>query len=570
MLTIGIGDSHDASVAAVRDSEILWSSNEERFSRKKLHAGFPALALEHCLADIGASLSDVDRICFGGFGPAYTEGDLDFDKAETSTLRRMMLVASRMPLLRLDGWLMRNTHRLVSRCFLRYAKARRESVHKLRKMGYAGAIDMYDHHLCHAASAFYTSGYSDATVITMDGGGDGLSGSVWHGEGLGLRKIAAMPKIHSPGNFWDYITHICGFSPMRHGGKITGLAAYKPCEPAREVLEGFFGCDTKRLTWINRKQLFWQDAVSALREALKGFTIEEIAWASQKVLEANTAKIVAAAIERTGSPRIAAAGGVFANVRMNQILHELPEVEDIYIHPHMGDGGVGLGAALMAQASQNQKFQPTEFRTAYLGANIREEDISPAAEEAGLVARRLDDPAQFIADRLAEKKVVGLVQGRAEYGPRALCHRSILAEPTDTTMMDWLNERLDRTEFMPFAPVVPEENAAEYFRDYPKGRLASRFMTLCFDATDLAKEKTPGVVHVDGTARPQVVSKQENPLMHGVLCAYGKHTGYPVCINTSFNRHEEPIVNTVGDAVVEYAAGRVDALVINGYSIERP
>jgi carbamoyltransferase len=568
MLSIGIGDSHDASVAAVRDGEILWSNNEERFSRIKLHAGFPTLALESCLADCGLSLQEVDRVCFGGYGPAYTEGDLDFDTPELSGPRKLMAIASKQHLLPLDGWFMRTVHQSVSKRLLRYAPARRGSVRQVRALGYAGPITMYDHHRCHAATAYYTSGFPEATVMTMDGGGDGLSGSIWHGKGGRMRRIAVMPKINSPGNFWDYITHICGFSPMRHGGKITGLAAYTPCPEARDILREFFGADTEKLTWVNRKRLFWHDAVAALRKALDGFSIEQIAWAAQKILEENTTQIVTAAVRKTGCGNLAAAGGVFANVRLNQILHELPEIEEIFIHPHMGDGGVGLGAALIAQAESGSGLMPTEFPSAFLGADIQESEVTHEAESAGLTARLLDSPEKYIAQHLAKKHVVGLVQGRAEYGPRALCHRSILAEPTDTTMMDWLNERLDRTDFMPFAPVVIEEKAAEYFQGYPHGRVASRFMTLCFNATDLAREKTPGVVHVDGTARPQVVSTQSDPLMHAILCEYEKHTGFPVCINTSFNRHEEPIVNTARDAIVELAAGRVDALVINRYAVE--
>jgi carbamoyltransferase len=570
MLTLGIGDSHDASVAAVRDGDILWSNNEERFSRVKLHAGFPEQALACCLADCGVSLRDVDRVCFGGYGPAYTEGDLDFDTPDLSFLRKVMALASKQHVLPLDGWFMRSLHQGVSKYGLRHAPARRKSVRRLRSLGYTGPIDMVDHHTAHAATAYYTSGFPEATVMTMDGGGDGLSGSIWHGRDGRLHRIGVMPKIHSPGNFWDYITHICGFSPMRHGGKITGLAAYTPCPRARDILLEFFGADTDRLTWVNRKRLFWHDAVAALRDALEGFSIEEIAWGAQKVLERNTSQIVSAAIGKTGAGCLAAAGGVFANVRLNQILHQLPEVEEIFIHPHMGDGGVGLGAALLDQARVKGSLTSVEFRSAFLGANIDDEAIPAQAEAAGLTARKLDHPEQYIAERLAKKQVVGLVQGRAEFGPRALCHRSILAEPTDTTMMEWLNERLDRTDFMPFAPVVIEEKAADYFQGYPRGRIASRFMTLCFDATDLARRKTPGVVHVDGTARPQVLSRQSDPLMHAVLCEYEKHTGFPVCINTSFNRHEEPIVNTARDAIVELAAGRVDALVINRYAVERP
>lgn len=561
MLIIGLGDTHDAGVALLQDGRILWSSNEERFSRVKLQAGFPHMALACCLADCGITLRDVGGVCFGGYGLRRDTGLRNFNDASA----RENDPSARF----LDGPMRVNLRRPLWPRLRRFSPSRRESLRVLWAAGYRGPVDLYAHHHAHAASAYYTSGHDEATVITIDGGGDGLAGSVWRGQAGQILPLAVMPRLHSAGDFWGAITELCGFSPTLHGGKITGLAAGSPCPEAREVLETFYGCDTDRLTWINRKRLGPQEALAALRNALDAFAPAQIAWAAQKVLEANTAALVAAAIRETGCGNLNLAGGVFANVRLNQVLHELPEVEDIYIYPHMGDGGLAMGAALLGEASR-RPLPSRELETACLGTRIDESAIAAQATEAGLIATKLDAPAAYIADRLAAKQVVGLVQGRAEYGPRALGHRSILAEPTDPTMMDWLNDRLERTEFMPFAPVVTEEKAGAYFRGYPRGRQAARFMTLCFDATDLARQQIPGAVHVDGTARPQVVARDAEPLLHAVLCGYEERTGLGACINTSFNRHEEPIVNTAREAMAELLAGRVDALVIAPYAIERP
>lgn len=260
------------------------------------------------------------------------------------------------------------------------------------------------------------------------------------------------------------------------------------------------------------------------------------------------------------------AGGVFANVRLNQVLNELPQVESIFVHPHMGDGGIALGAAFCGIANK-MEIRSSLMSHAYWGFDIQSDKIPVIAKSMGVCAEDLEHPALFVAQALSKHEVVGVVRGKAEYGPRSLCNRSIIAEPTDTTMMDWLNERLDRTEFMPFAPVIMEEFAAEYFNGYPKSKDAAKFMTLCYGATDLCKIKAPGVVHIDGTARPQVVNTRNNQFMHEVLQNYYEISGLPLCVNTSFNRHEEPIVNTIEDAIAELVAGRVDILIINDYWI---
>jgi carbamoyltransferase len=167
----------------------------------------------------------------------------------------------------------------------------------------------------------------------------------------------------------------------------------------------------------------------------------------------------------------------------------------------------------------------------------------------------------IIAQYLADHKIVGLVIGRAEYGPRALCHRSILVEAINPTITKILNEKLERSDFMPFAPVILEEFAPQYFKEYPKGAYAAQFMTVCYNTTELCKQKAPAIVHVDGTVRPQIVNKENNPFIYEVLTHYYKLTGLPICINTSFNRHEEPIVNTIEDAEKELRAGRIEVLI---------
>lgn len=566
MITIGINDGHDAGVALLKDGIILYASNEERFSRRKMHLGFPHLSLENMLSETDISVSQVDEVAFGGYGPVFIPSDYDFDQSRNvSLLRRFYAIVAKAGLIKMDKGLIPVLHRQFAK-LQRFMSARQKSIRECRKIGLFGRFFHMDHHACHAASAYFTSPFKKATVFTLDGGGDGLSGSLWKGVNGRLVRLAEVPKIHSVGNFWDYITHICGFSPTRHGGKITGLAAYEPCVESYQILKKYFSYKPEVPCWNNKACLFWDDAVRILKRDLALFSREQIAWGAQKVLEENCVGIVREGVKKTGIPYVAAAGGVFANVRLNQILLEIPEIDDMFIHPHMGDGGLALGAAYLAQ-SYHDRIQPVSMRHAFLGPDVDVNTIDELATRMNVVAIPLENPELFVAKLLTEHKVVGLFRGRMEYGPRALCNRSILAEPTDVTMQDWLNDRLGRTEFMPFAPVIMEENAAEYFDEYPKASNAARFMTLCYNATKLCKQNAPGVVHVDGTARPQVADAVQNSFIHNVLCHYKTLTGLPLCVNTSFNRHEEPIVNTPEEAITELLAGRIDALIIDKYHI---
>jgi carbamoyltransferase len=232
----------------------------------------------------------------------------------------------------------------------------------------------------------------------------------------------------------------------------------------------------------------------------------------------------------------------------------------------MGDGGIALGSAYLLAGRSG--LPSRRIRDLYWGDAWTEAQIEADLQSTPRIRwKKLDDPAEAIASALARKKVVGLFQGRMEFGPRALGHRSIIAEPTDTTMMDWLNKRLARTEFMPFAPLILEERARDYFVDFEGLAYPSQFMTICVHCTPLCKEKAPGVVHLDGTARPQTVNRDVDPYLHAVLSRYEQKTGLPIAINTSFNKHEEPIVGSPADAISELQRGAVDELYLESYQV---
>ena len=566
MIVLGIHDGKDAGVALLNDGELLYAANEERFTRNKLHFGFPYLSLQNLLSHTGIDPRKIDRVCVGFQSMIETEDyPIYTDINDVTMIQRLFSGTSRLlgPVTASRPFVKASQH------LLSFISKNKQSLQKsVREFGIEAEIEYVDHHRSHAASAYYTSGFNDALILTADGGGDGLAGSIYAGSNGKMEVVTEWPRVHSPGNFWFLITYICGFNPIKHGGKITGLAAYSPCEETHRILSEFYGHDPERMCFLNKKHLLFHRAHTELSKALEGYSIEQIAYGAQKVLEDSICGIIAAAVEKTGLQKVALSGGTFANVRLNQKILELEGVETIFVHPHMGDGGVAVGAALDVLARETG-LEPTEVSDVFCGNSASEQEILDTLYNAPVTFTKLDDPAEGIAECLVKKQVIGLFNGRMEYGPRALGHRTILAEPTDPTMMHWLNERLDRTEFMPFAPIILEEDAPAYFENFEPGRLASRFMTVCFDVTDFGKKVAPGIVHKDGTARPQIVNEAENAYVYRALKRYKEKTGLSLGINTSFNKHEEPIVCRPRDAVQELLHGSVDVLFIEDYKVKR-
>jgi carbamoyltransferase len=297
-----------------------------------------------------------------------------------------------------------------------------------------------------------------------------------------------------------------------------------------------------------------------------------VAAAAQLVLEEAVSAFCRHWVRKTGCGNVALAGGVFANVKLNHVVASLPEVENLWVFPHMGDGGLAVGAAL-----GTVEAAPHELDTAYLGPTFSERDYYKALKRRDLPTVNLGEKERVngvsadverVTEILEKGGAVACVDGRMEWGPRALGNRSVLVRPNDPSVSEWLNARLRRSEFMPFAPIVRAEDLDRWFHGVDTVRQAVRFMTVCVDVTDEFRDRCPGAVHVDGTVRPQVVSAEENPRIHALLTRFGKATGTPVLINTSFNMHEEPLVATPTDAVRAFERARLDALWLGPFVAE--
>lgn len=569
------GVGHDTGVALVdRQGRIVGAVSEERLSRVKMDGGFPFRALETVMRMGGVTPRELDAVAvpFLGRADQAAEGAriLTAGLTQPSVLAGQYRTRSGRDAFQ-EGMRALGAYGYVDDFKRRVQAVRdqdgRPAVANWREfltvsgLGDVPLVQM-DHHLAHAAGAYWMSGWTRALIVTCDGVGALKSSIVALGRDASIEMIGRSFYPNSPGEFWEVVTQLCGFHHMKHGGKITGLAAHGDPDGAHyQVL----------------KRVIWQDGLSirteidpvALSQALAGVSREDIAAAAQRRLIEVVVELVRTAAKQTGLRRVALAGGVFANVRLNQAIAELPDIDEIFVCPAMGDEGLGVGAALWT-AGTRYGAMPARVSHMYHGPDYPEAEMAAALAAHGLSGVRMDDGplSEAVAERLASGQVVAISRGRLELGPRALGHRTILYQTGDASVNDWLNKRLDRTEFMPFAPVTLAEHADRCYANLDRCRYAAEFMTVTCDCSAQMAAQSPAVVHLDGTARPQLIRRDIDAFYYDVVAAYHRRTGVPSLINTSFNMHEEPIVCTPDDAVRAFVRGHLDCLVLGPFLID--
>lgn len=559
MIILGIGFLSDASACVLRDGEVVAAVSEERLNRIKLWHGIPHQSVDCVLAMAGITLDDVDVIA--------THGATDRPFDEAPFIQKVKdIQASSLPQPVKD-----------SQCSVLMERMRHEqSVAEVRTPGYLDELkklgkpmDVYPHHQAHAACAFFGSGWSDALVLTADGWGEDASSALWQGSGLNLARLARSYTFDSLGYFYGSVTKSLGFIPHRHEGKVLGLAAYCHDPKSYEQISRMVDVIPSKGKFVGRMENgFYQPRYdnAALAEYVAGFDREDVAAAAQKRLEEVVCSLIAAQGEK--ARRLALAGGIFANVKLNQRIAELDNVDEAFVFPNMGDGGLSIGASYLSYAGRCARA-PLQVSSMFLGPDLGEEDIFRAVSDSGFSFKRFPNIAEAVASLLAEGQVVIRCVGRMEFGPRALGHRSILYRAGDPSVNDWLNKRLHRSEFMPFAPATLVEDAAECYLNLDAGRNPARFMAMTFDCTQRMRDESPAAVHIDGTARPQIVTPQDYPDFHAILTAYKKKTGCASLVNTSFNMHEEPIVNTADDAIRAFAASGLPYMALGDFLLEQ-
>ena len=578
MPILGITDGQTSGAAVVAGGRLVSAINEERIVRIKMARGFPRRSITEALRLAGVSAKDVTGVAVAQKDMEFRdqidgwpgwfearEDDADVHAAFFKVASKYGGLAASVPGLKSLYYRLRKP--IFARRRARIAEILRE------EFGITAPVQFFDHHYAHATSAYFTSGFARALIVTMDGGGDGNCSQVYAAEGGALRLLNEVDSYDSLGNYYAYATALCGYKAKRHEGKITGLAA-RGTPVYKDLLGGMIAHENGRL--VNKGRVLFNTALARIRARLpEGWTHQDLAASIQVVAEDVARGYVRHWSERTGLRDVALAGGLFANVRINEEIHLLPTVDRTFVHPGMSDEGLAVGAALAMDGerrlARKEPYVPAALPDVYLGTDYDAREIQEAVAAAGLQAAhhpgRIEDE---IGARLAEGKVVARFHGKMEYGPRALGNRSILYQPGDPSVNDWLNELLKRTEFMPFAPSSLDEAAEELYVDVTGARDTARFMTITFHCKPWTREACGGVVHVDGTARPQLVRRQDNPSYWAIIDAYRRRTGMPTVINTSFNIHEEPIVRSPQDALRAFLDSALDYLAVGDFLVEGP
>ncbi|MBI21946.1 MAG: carbamoyl transferase [Chloroflexi bacterium] len=559
---LGVANANVSGAALIIGDKTVSAISEERLSRKKNDRCFPINSINYVLSNSNLDISDIDFICCGCWKgldvPEYVEtvvkDAITYFKNDPAS-EKIVIDKIRVSAERDEFF-------------------KNELVDGLTNMGFdSSKIFMYDHHTSHAYTAFYASQFEESLVFTLDGRGDFKSGTVWlASRDSGLQLIDSINMLDSLGVFYGYITKFLGFKPNRHEGKILGLAARGNYETVLPIVSRMINYENGRLIGkIGDNFTAWNTgSIPSIENELKTHSREDIAAATQYWLEELTLKYITPIVQKYNIKNISLAGGVFANVVLNQRLIEIDGVENIYVFPHMGDGGNALGGAMIKAVEEGVNLE-YPMKDAYLGPSFDNSEIESVLEKHSkelYYENVSNQKMKLAAELIHEGKIVGWFQGRMEYGPRALGTRSILARATDSSINDSLNNRLSRTEFMPFAPVTMKEHAKAYYIDWKPEHFCSNFMTITYNCTDLAKSKTPATVHVDGTARPQIIDKGTNPEYYGVVEEYYKISGIPSIINTSFNNHEEPILCKPEDAVRSILLRNVDVMFIGDFLVK--
>ncbi len=575
MRILGIGDHVSCGSALVEDGEVVSAITDERLVREKMVFGVPRESIRAIMEYHGLKPDDIDAVSVATRNQHLIDGYVDFKNGwfglKRSKFKQALFeVASNVSKLRQSFPFLDNV----------YYGMRQPAFNKRRtalarifrdEFGIRAPVRFLDHHYCHITSAYYTSGYKNAVVFSIDGGGDGKSCAVYDAADGNLTELTTVSSFDSLGAFYSYITQICGFNAGRHEGKITGMAAYGEPEYIDILRQILIEKDGR---FKNIANVFFLSALRELQRLLPAdFSHKNLAASIQQYAEELVVGMVQHWVRETGQANVAMAGGVCSNVKINQRVHEIPGVESVFIHPGMPDDGMPVGAALgLYHELAGEKYDP-EFVAmphVYLGPKYSNDAIKADLDKENIEAVFFEDIETKIAGLLADNAIIARFNGRMEYGPRALGNRTILYGPTDPTITFWLNESLQRTEFMPFAPVVMAEHMDKCFVNMKGAENTARFMTITFDCTDWMAENCPAVVHVDNTARPQLVSPADNPSMYRILEEYYKLTGLPVLINTSFNMHEEPIVCSPYDAIRAFKLGHLDYLAIGNWLARNP
>lgn len=570
---------HDNSMAIIRNGNVIFAASEERYSRIKHDGSFPEQAIESGLNFLGLKNNIFSKIAVGY--PRRNILSLIINRYYYEFFFLVVeLLIYRNILLMQD---------LINLFFRKKSVITGKKKGTSQKIFQDKEIVFVDHHVAHGASAYYQSGFDQSLCIVLDAFGSQLSGNIRSGavflcERSEMVEVISVPAQASIGLFYQSVTLALGFTPGDGEGKTMGLAAYGDADKYYNILKEFAPKFRNR-HWQKGKDclagffssmprfhsIFYATRFGrTLKKIIKNGKKEDVAAAAQRILEEEIINLVKYLLEEYKHIHsLSLAGGVFLNVKANKKILELPEVDNLFIQPHAGDGGVSIGAALVVSSKKYVfKNSSRTLNTCGLGQSFSNKEILRELEKykEKLKYKKRKKIVDYTTELLIKGKVVGWFHGRAEWGPRALGFRSVLADSRNIEVKDRINNVLKNREwFMPFAPSVLEEEAHNFFKNCEK----SPFMTIVFDVIKGKEKEIPAAIHIDNTARPNTVNAKNNKIYYDLLCAFYKRTNIPVILNTSFNRHGLPIVNSPKDAIEHLLMDAVDELIIGSYAVER-
>lgn len=567
--TLSFHSTHNSGAALLKDEEIIAAASEERFNRIKHYASLPYESIQYCLNEANIKPDEVDRIIIPS--DVVTWGAkllLDRDDYDAQSISQ----GSEPVTTTMKKWMAEK---------IRWTKNNTSMPEYARTVEFPDDIELFtvNHHEAHAASAYYTSGFNEAIVITSDGLGDGLSLTVWRGTDGELEKLYRVGKDGSFGWFYGVVTQALGWWVGNGEGKTMGLASYG--EPREDLVEelrvicpefdrgelakpaNIDAADAWRVTDTYHWNFKEVDVVERL---LDRYEREDVAAAAQFLLEQEVSNLVGYWLERTETSDLAVAGGVFLNVALNRRLLTEFNLDGFHAFPAAGDDGLPVGAVLSAVHAQENVGQTHKLRHPDLGPSFSDDEINSILDARKLEYERPESVTDVVAEMLLDGNIVAWFQGRMEYGPRALGNRSILIDPRLEDGKARVNAEIKfRESWRPFAPSILEDAIEDYFVEpYP-----DPFMITSFTVREEKLDEIPAVTHVDGTSRPQVVMRDAVPRYYDLIKTFDDKGGVPIVLNTSFNLSGDPIVCSVEDAIYTFYNCGLDGLAIGPYLLRK-
>ena len=555
---------HDSAAVLLKDGVVVAAAQEERFTRKKHDSSYPKNAIDYCLSHEKIASQDISYAVF------YEKPFLKFERIFLNSVE----YAPKS---------LRFYTESMKRWFFEHAWIKS---HIISTLGISSSQILFsEHHLSHAASAYFVSPFKDSAVLTIDGVGEWTTVAWGIGKGSDLQLSEEIRFPHSLGLLYSVFTYFCGYEVNDGEYKLMGLAPYgQPIyeEKIKKLLhlnrDGSFNIDLKffsyqySLTGVYSKE--FEKIFGKPNKTPDKITKyhADIASSIQKVLEDIVINIAKYVRKKSGLSNLSFAGGVAFNSVANYKVLQAAGFDDIYIQPAAGDAGGALGAALWAYHTVLNNKRKYIMDDVYLGEEEQEEQTVAVFKSLNVKYRKVRNEKLIdeVSEKLAEKKVIGWVQGRFEWGPRSLGNRSILADPRSFEMKGVVNKKIKfREAFRPFAPSIPIEKATKYFDVLNEKSYPFKFMLYVAPVKSSKRKELGAVTHEDGTARPQFVSKKSNPIYHNLISAFGQKTGTPVLLNTSFNLRGEPIVNNSREAYQTFMKSGLDVLVVNNLIIDK-